>query len=141
MDVSSDLNRSALGRLYNWKSAEDRTYAQYGVPRLNSGTINLTMDPGSKWQARGKNFLTSLEFNGGGLVDTRKGHGVSVTIGKLTGEGGTFLMDFSKDAAKSDMLYVRDLSQSGVQHIQAYLLFRPAYSGSCPGLYGQLCRL
>lgn len=122
VDVSSYLNKSALGRLYNWKSAEDQTYAQYGVPRLNSGTINLTMDPGSTWQTRGKSFLSSLNFNGGGLVDTRKGHGVSVTIGKLTGEGGTFLMDFSKDAAKSDMLYVRDLSQSGVQHIQAYLL-------------------
>lgn len=122
VDESSDLNKSALGRLYNWKSAEDQTYAQYGVPRLNSGTINLTMDPGSTWQTRGKSFLSSLNFNGGGLVDTRKGHGVSVTIGKLTGEGGTFLMDFSKDAAKSDMLYVRDLSQSGVQHIQAYLL-------------------
>lgn len=122
VDVSSDLNKSALGRLYNWKSAEDQAYAYYGVPRLNSGTINLTMDPGSTWQTRGKSFLSSLNFNGGGLVDTRKGHGVSVTIGKLTGEGGTFLMDFSKDAAKSDMLYVRDLSQSGVQHIQAYLL-------------------
>lgn len=122
VDVSSDLNKSALGRLYNWKSAEDQAYAYYGVPRLNSGTINVTMDPGSTWQTRGKSFLTSLNFNGGGLVDTRKGHGVSVTIGKLTGEGGTFLMDFSKDAAKSDMLYVKDLSQSGVQHIQAYLL-------------------
>lgn len=122
LHVSSDLNKSALGRLYNWKSAEDQAYAYYGVPRLNSGTINLTMDPGSTWQTRGKSFLSSLNFNGGGLVDTRKGHGVSVTIGKLTGEGGTFLMDFSKDAAKSDMLYVKDLSQSGVQHIQAYLL-------------------
>lgn len=122
VDVSSDLNKSALGILYGWQSEEDDDYARYGVPRLNSGTINLTMDPGSKWQTRGKSFLTSLNFNGGGLVDTRKGHGVSVTIGKLTGEGGTFLMDFSKDAAKSDMLYVRDLSQSGVQHIQAYLL-------------------
>lgn len=122
VDVSSDLNKSALGRLYNWKSVEDQNYAQYGIPRLNSGTINVTMDPGSTWQTRGKSFLTSLTFNHGGLVDTRKGHGVSVAIGKLTGEGGTFLMDFSKDAAKSDMLYVRDLSQSGVQHIQAYLL-------------------
>lgn len=54
-------------------------------------------------------------------MDTRKGYGGSITIGKLTGEGGIFLMDLSKDAAKSDMLYVRDLSQSGVQHIQAYL--------------------
>lgn len=122
VDVSSDMNKSALGQLYSWKDKADQAYATYGVPRLNAGTINLTMDPGSKWQTRGKSFITSLTFNHGGLVDTRKGHGVSVTIGRLTGEGGTFLMDFSKDAAKSDMLYVKDLSQSGVQHIQAYLL-------------------
>ena len=122
VDVSSDLNKSALGKQYDWKWQEDYTYVTYGVPRLNAGTINLTMDPGSKWQTRGKSFITSLDFNHGGLVDTRKGHGVSVTIGKLTGEGGTFLMDFPKDAAKSDMIYVKDLSQSGVQHIQAYLL-------------------
>ena len=121
VDVSSDMNKSALGKLYIWKWWADYYYAQYGVPRLNAGTINLTMDPGSKWQTRGKSFITSLDFNHGGLVDTRKGHGVSVSIGKLTGEGGTFLMDFSKDAAKSDMIYVKDLSQSGVQHIQAYL--------------------
>ena len=122
VDVSSDLNKSALGKMYSWKKLEDTAYDTYGLPRLNAGIINLTMDPGSKWQTRGKSFITSLDFNHGGLVDTRKGHGVSVTINKLTGEGGTFLMDFSKDAAKSDMLYVKDLSQSGVQHIQAYLL-------------------
>ncbi|MGO5131572.1 autotransporter outer membrane beta-barrel domain-containing protein [Mitsuokella jalaludinii] len=122
VDVSSDLNKSALGKMYSWKKLEDTAYDTYGLPRLNAGIINLTMDPGSKWQTRGKSFITSLDFNHGGLVDTRKGHGVSVTIDKLTGEGGTFLMDFSKDAAKSDMLYVKDLSQSGVQHIQAYLL-------------------
>jgi len=121
VDVSSDLNNSAFGKRESWKSYADDAYASYGVPRLNAGTINLTMDPGSKWQTRGKSFITSLDFNHGGLVDTRKGHGVSVSIGKLTGEGGTFLMDFSKDAAKSDMIYVKDLSQSGVQHIQAYL--------------------
>ncbi len=121
VDVSSDLNNSAFGKRESWKSYADTAYAMYGVPRLNAGTINLTMDPGSKWQTRGKSFITSLDFNHGGLVDTRKGHGVSVSIGKLTGEGGTFLMDFSKDAAKSDMIYVKDLSQSGVQHIQAYL--------------------
>lgn len=121
VDVSSDLNNSALGKRESWKSYADDAYASYGVPRLNAGTINLTMDPGSKWQTRGKSFITSLNFNHGGLVDTRKEHGGSVAIGKLTGEGGTFLMDFSKDAAKSDMIYVKDLSQSGVQHIQAYL--------------------
>lgn len=121
VDINADLNQSALGKFYLWQERADDDYKSYGVPYLTAGTINLTMDPGSKWQTRGKSFITSLNFNHGGLVDTRKGHGVSVTIGKLTGEGGTFLMDFSKDAAKSDMIYVKDLSQSGVQHIQAYL--------------------
>lgn len=122
VDINADLNQSALGKFYRWQEKADYAYKSYGVPYLTAGTINLTMDPGSKWQTRGKSFITSLDFNHGGLVDTRKGHGVSVAIGKLTGEGGTFLMDFSKDAAKSDMIYVKDLSQSGVQHIQAYLL-------------------
>ena len=121
VDINADLNQSSLGQFYIWQDQADMLYEEYGIPYLDAGTINLTMDPGSKWQTRGKSFITSLDFNHGGLVDTRKGHGVSVTIGKLTGEGGTFLMDFSKDAAKSDMIYVKDLSQSGVQHIQAYL--------------------
>lgn len=120
VEAFSAINKSALGSTLSSKVIEDMA-AEYGVSRFNGGTINLTMDPGSKWQTRGKSFITSLDFNHGGLVDTRKGYGVSITIGKLTGEGGTFLMDLSKDAAKSDMLYVRDLSQSGVQHIQAYL--------------------
>lgn len=120
VEAFSAINKSALGSALLLKANEDMA-AEYGVSRFNGGTINLTMDPGSKWQTRGKSFITSLDFNHGGLVDTRKGYGVSITIGKLTGEGGTFLMDLSKDAAKSDMLYVRDLSQSGVQHIQAYL--------------------
>ena len=122
VDINADLNQSSLGQSYYWQDQADMYYEVYGIPYLDAGSINLTMDPGSKWQTRGKSFITSLNFNHGGLVDTRKGHGVSVTIGKLTGEGGTFLMDFSKDAAKSDMIYVKDLSQSGVQHIQAYLL-------------------
>ena len=121
VDINADLNQSSLGKFYRWQEKADDAYESYGVPYLTAGIINLTMDPGSKWQTRGKSFITSLDFNHGGLVDTREEHGGSVTIGKLTGEGGTFLMDFSKDAAKSDMIYVKDLSQSGVQHIQAYL--------------------
>lgn len=122
VDISSSLNDTAFGKENNWPAYEDEMYKTYGVPRLTEGTINITMDPGSTWITRGKSFITSLDFNGGGLVDTRKGHGVSVNIEKLTGHGGTFLMDFSKDAAKSDMLYIKDLSEAGTQHIQAYLL-------------------
>lgn len=120
VDINEDLYQSSLGKFYVWQDVADM-YHQLGVPYLTAGTINLTMDPGSTWQTRGKSFISSLDFSHGGLVDMRKATGSSVTIGSLTGEGGTFLMGFSRDAAKSSMLYVKDLSQSGVQHIQAYL--------------------
>ena len=122
VDIRTSLNDTAFGRMNRWQTYEDAMYQQYGVPRLTEGTINITMEPDSTWITRGKSFITSLDFNGGGLVDTRKGHGVSVNMEKLTGNGGTFLMDFSKDPSKSDMLYIKDISGAGTQNIEGYLL-------------------
>lgn len=122
VDIRTSLNDTAFGRMNGWQTYEDAMYQRYGVPRLTEGTINITMDPGSTWITQGKSFITSLDFNGGGLVDTRKGHGVSVNMEKLTGNGGTFLMDFSQDHAKSDMLYIKDISGAGTQNIEGFLL-------------------
>lgn len=122
VDIKSSLDNTSLGKQNNWEYQADIMYQQAGVPRLTEGTINITMDPGSTWITRGKSFITNLDFNGGGLVDTRKGHGVSVNMEKLTGNGGTFLMDFSQDHAKSDMLYIKDISGAGTQNIEGFLL-------------------
>lgn len=122
VNINDSLDDTAFGKWNRLDEKTDGFYQNYGLPKLTEGTINITMDPGSTWTARGKSFITSLDFNGGGLVDTRKGHGVSVNIEKLTGNGGTFLMDFSRDPARSDMLYIKDISSAGTQNIQGYLL-------------------
>lgn len=92
----------------------------YGIPMLTAGKINLNMEDGSLWKAHGKSFVDTLNFKDGGLVDMRAEDGSSITAGKLTGNG-TFIMNLSNNADKSDMLYVKDISEAGVQTIQANL--------------------
>ena len=92
----------------------------YGIPMLTAGKINLNMEDGSLWKAHGKSFVDTLNFKDGGLVDMRAEDGSSITAGKLTGNG-TFIMNLSNNADKSDMLYVKDISKAGVQTIQANL--------------------
>ena len=121
-DIRTGLNQSAFGKQYKWQEIADLYHDEYNMPYCTSGMINLSMNDGSIWQTRGRNFLSTLQLHRGGLVDMRKEQGGSITIGNLTGEGGTFLMDFSKDAKQSDMLYVKDIREAGRQHIQAHLM-------------------
>lgn len=91
-----------------------------GLPAVGAGKIDIAMEDGSLWKAHGKSFVDTLNFKDGGLVDMRAEDGSSVTAGKLTGKG-TFIMNLSNNADKSDMLYVKDISEAGVQTIQANL--------------------
>lgn len=120
VDITDSLNDTALGKQKHWKLGEDKLYQAYGVPRLTAGTINITMDPGSIWATRGKSFINTLNFKNGGLVDMRAENGASINVGKLTGSGN-FLMSFSNNPDHSDMLYAKDISEAGVQNIQANL--------------------
>lgn len=95
-------------------------HKEYGIPLLTAGKIDISMEDGSQWKAHGKSFVDTLNFKDGGLVDMRAEDGSSVTAGKVTGKG-TFIMNLSNNAAKSDMLYVKDISEAGVQTIQANL--------------------
>ena len=78
------------------------------------------MKDDSIWKAHGKSFVDTLNFKDGGLVDMHAEDGSSITAGKVTGNG-TFIMNLSNNADKSDMLYVKDFSEAGVQTIQAKL--------------------
>lgn len=91
-----------------------------GLPIVGAGKIDISMEDCSLWKAHGKSFVDTLNFKDGGLVDMRAEDGSSITAGKLTGNG-TFIMNLSNNADKSDMLYVKDFSEAGVQTIQANL--------------------
>ena len=91
-----------------------------GLPIVGAGKIDISMKDDSIWKAHGKSFVDMLNFKDGGLVDMHAEDGSSITAGKVTGNG-TFIMNLSNNADKSDMLYVKDFSEAGVQTIQAKL--------------------
>ena len=91
-----------------------------GLPIVGAGKIDISMKDDSIWKAHGKSFVDTLNFKDGGLVDMHAEDGSSIIAGKVTGNG-TFIMNLSNNADKSDMLYVKDFSEAGVQTIQANL--------------------
>ncbi|UQT41886.1 autotransporter outer membrane beta-barrel domain-containing protein [Phascolarctobacterium succinatutens] len=113
------LNKSDLYKLFGFDSMQEQLEMQ-GLPIVGAGKIDISMKDDSIWKAHGKSFVDTLNFKDGGLVDMHAEDGSSITAGKVTGNG-TFIMNLSNNADKSDMLYVKDFSEAGVQTIQANL--------------------
>lgn len=113
------LNKSALYKLFGFDSMQEQLEMQ-GLPIVGAGKIDISMKDDSIWKAHGKSFVDTLNFKDGGLVDMHAEDGSSITAGKVTGND-TFIMNLSNNADKSDMLYVKDFSEAGVQTIQANL--------------------
>lgn len=113
------LNKSALYKLFGFDSMQEQLEMQ-GLPIVGAGKIDISMKDDSIWKAHGKSFVDTLNFKDGGLVDMHAEDGSSITEGKVTGNG-TFIVNLSNNADKSDMLYVKDFSEAGVQTIQANL--------------------
>lgn len=113
------LNKSALYKLFGFDSMQEQLEMQ-GLPIVGAGKIDISMKDDSIWKAHGKSFVDTLNFKDSGLVDMHAEDGSSITAGKVTGNG-TFIMNLSNNADKSDMLYVKDFSEAGVQTIQANL--------------------
>ena len=113
------LNKSALYKLFGFDSMQEQLEMQ-GLHIVGAGKIDISMKDDSIWKAHGKSFVDTLNFKDGGLVDMHAEDGSSITAGKVTGNG-TFIMNLSNNADKSDMLYVKDFSEAGVQTIQANL--------------------
>lgn len=113
------LDKTALYKLYNFGSNKEYLENQ-GMPAVSAGKIDINMEDGSLWKAHGKSFVDTLKFKEGGLVDMSAEDGSSISAGKVIGNG-TFIMNFSNNADKSDMLYVKDFSEAGKQTIKANL--------------------
>lgn len=113
------LAQSALYKLFNLDSSKENLEMQ-GLPTVSAGKIDINMEEGSLWKAHGKSFVDTLSFKDSSLVDMSAEDGSSISAGKVTGNG-TFIMNFSNNADKSDMLYVKDFSEAGMQTIQANL--------------------
>lgn len=87
-----------------------KTVAGEALEVEKPGTLSLTM-AGGTWTARGQSTLSALTFDKG-VVDMTKDVASSVSVGKLSGTGGTVKMALHSDPTKSDMLYVKDASEA-----------------------------
>lgn len=96
-----------------------KTVAGEALEVEKPGTLSLTM-AGGTWTARGQSTLSALTFDKG-VVDMTKDVASSVSVGKLSGTGGTVKMALHSDPTKSDMLYVKDASETSPVKVEVAL--------------------
>ena len=133
--VNLDLGKNGYleGRVDDYQDADlkDSSNLEFFDPHFtdgkvsNSGTVNIDLGEGSKWNVTGQSWVTKLEGNGtvilvgsgseNGTITEGTG-GYAVHIGELKGDN-TFVLNLTPDALEtSDMIYVQN-STEGTQTI------------------------
>ena len=133
--VNLDLGKNGYleGRVDDYQDADlkDSSNLEFFDPHFtdgkvsDSGTVNIDLGEGSKWNVTGQSWVTKLEGNGtvilvgsgseNGTITEGTG-GYAVHIGELKGDN-TFVLNLTPDALEtSDMIYVQN-STEGTQTI------------------------
>ncbi len=133
--VNLDLGNNGYleGRVDDYQDADlkDSSNLEFFDPHFtdgkvsDSGTVNIDLGEGSKWNVTGQSWVTKLEGNGtvilvgsgseNGTITEGTG-GYAVHIGELKGNN-TFVLNLTPDALEtSDMIYVQN-STAGTQTI------------------------
>ena len=133
--VNLDLGNNGYleGRVDDYQDADlkDSSNLEFFDPHFtdgkvsDSGTVNIDLGEGSKWNVTGQSWVTKLEGNGtvilvgsgseNGTITEGTG-GYAVHIGELKGDN-TFVLNLTPDALEtSDMIYVQN-STEGTQTI------------------------
>ena len=104
------------GRADDYQDADLKEQVESGFfnPKFShdiaaSGTVNVNLAEGAKWDVTGQSWLTKLEGTGG-VIDMRNGGADdtshAVHIGDLEGSH-TFVMDLDTEHSVSDMLFIK----------------------------------
>lgn len=106
------------GRADDYQDADLASWADKHEEQFNpkfshdiaaSGTVNVNLAKGAKWDVTGQSWLTKLEGTGG-VIDMRNGvaddTSHAVHIGDLEGSH-TFVMDLDTEHSVSDMLFIK----------------------------------
>ena len=72
----------------------------------SAGSVDLTLDNGAAWIARGQSFVDTISLDGG-IIDMSQNDNSSVTVDTLSSKNGVLKMKLNtNDRTQSDMLYV-----------------------------------
>lgn len=116
LDINLTAGSTWTGRADDYQDADLKEQVESGFfnPKFShdiaaSGTVNVNLAEGAKWDVTGQSWLTKLEGTGG-LIDMRNGGADdtshAVHIGDLEGSH-TFVMDLDTEHSVSDMLFIK----------------------------------
>ena len=129
-EISMNLTASKLDGQMDDYSFVGKTYRNTTIfdDVSERGSINLALNE-TEWIARGKNFVTSLEFKGtGNTVDLSQTDNSSLVIDKLHGSNGIFKMALgnpnnvgTNGQLTSDMLYIVNMDDDAQNQVEVVL--------------------
>ena len=112
------------GRADDYQDADlkEQVESEFFNPKFSheiaaSGTVNVNLGEGAKWDVTGQSWVTELDGNG--VINLTNGEGSdAVHIGTVKGSN-TFVVNLKPDGLDtSDMLYIYDGSSAGVQNLR-----------------------
>lgn len=124
LTVNLTAGSTWTGRADDYQDADLKEQVESGFfnPKFSheiaaSGTVNVNLAEGAKWNVTGQSWVT--ELGGNGVIDLTKDKGSdAVHIGKVKGKN-TFVVNLKPDGLDtSDMLYIYDGSSAGVQNLR-----------------------
>ena len=119
--VSLDMGKNGVltGRIDDYMDAGDEHGKSFFAPQFSdkikdSGTVNLTIGEGSRWNVNGQSWVTTINAGKNTVIDLtgaatdRNTSAHALTIGTLNGDANFRMNLDGFDKANSDMLYIKN---------------------------------
>lgn len=119
--VNLDIGKNGMltGRIDDYMDAGDEHGKSFFAPQfsdeiVDSGTVNLTIREGSRWNVDGQSWVTTINAGKNTVIDLtgaatdRNTSAHALTIGTLNGDANFRMNLDGFDKANSDMLYIKN---------------------------------
>lgn len=119
--VNLDIGKNGMltGRIDDYMDAGDKHGKSFFAPQFSdeikySGTVNLTIGEGSRWNVNGQSWVTEIYAADNSIIDLtgaqtdRNTSAHALTIGTLNGNANFRMNLDGFDKANSDMLYIKN---------------------------------
>ena len=120
-EVNLDIGKNGMltGRIDDYMDAGDEHGKSFFAPQFSdkikdSGTVNLTIGEGSRWNVNGQSWVTTINAGKNTVIDLtgaatdRNTSAHALTIGTLNGDANFRMNLDGFDKANSDMLYIKN---------------------------------
>lgn len=120
-EVNLDIGKNGMltGRIDDYMDASAGHGNSFFAPQFSyeikdSGTVNLKLDEGSRWNVNGQSWVTEIDADDNSIIDLtgaqtdRNTSAHALTVGTLNGNANFRMNLDGFDKANSDMLYIKN---------------------------------